>query len=106
MRSSLARTSSSTSDVRSARTKFMSYTGRSDGERMATPSSKRTTCSAEASSIARRNARIRATSDIAELDDVAAEEQRDGPVGHDAELPREERELVQVIGARDEPAEE
>ena len=39
-----------------------------------------------------------------ELDDVAAEEERDGPVDDDAQLPREQRELVQVVRPRDEPA--
>src|SRR5438034_1028920 len=42
----------------------------------------------------------------AELGDVAAEEERDGPVSHDAQLPREQRKLVQVVGAGDEPADE
>src|SRR5262245_44113311 len=41
-----------------------------------------------------------------ELCDVAAEEERHGPVGHDSELPREERELVQVVRPRHEPADE
>src|SRR5919205_627369 len=39
-----------------------------------------------------------------ELGDVAAEEERGRPVGDDAQLPREERELVQVVRPRDEPA--
>ncbi len=39
-----------------------------------------------------------------ELDDVAAEEQRDRPVDDDAQLPREQRELVQVVRPRHEPA--
>src|SRR5436190_7999371 len=39
-----------------------------------------------------------------ELGDVAAEEERRRPVGDDAQLPREERELVQVVRPRDEPA--
>ena len=39
-----------------------------------------------------------------ELDDVAAEEERDRPVDDDAQLPREQRELVQVVRPRDEPA--
>src|SRR5512132_3658856 len=41
-----------------------------------------------------------------ELDDVAAEEERGRPVGDDAQLPREERQLVKVVRPRDEPAEE
>src|SRR2546423_10493656 len=41
-----------------------------------------------------------------ELGDVAAEEERDRPVDHDAELSREERELVEVVAAGDEPARE
>src|SRR5437588_6228391 len=39
-----------------------------------------------------------------ELGDVAAEEERGRPVRDDAQLPRQERELVQVICAGDEPA--
>src|SRR5437588_7010124 len=39
-----------------------------------------------------------------ELGDVAAEEERGRPVGDHAQLPREERELVQVVRAGDEPA--
>src|SRR5439155_10068138 len=42
----------------------------------------------------------------AELDDVSLEEQGDGPVDDDPELPREERELIQVIAPRHDPAEE
>src|SRR5207244_5338766 len=41
-----------------------------------------------------------------ELGDVAAEEERGRPVGDHAQLPREERELVQVVGPGDEPARE
>ena len=41
-----------------------------------------------------------------ELHDVAAEEQRGRPVGDDAELPREQRQLVQVVRPRHPPAEE
>ena len=41
-----------------------------------------------------------------ELGDVAAEEERDRPVGDDAELPGEERQLVEVVRPRDEPADE
>src|SRR5437660_1455791 len=41
-----------------------------------------------------------------ELGDVAAEEERGRPVGDDAQLPRQERELVQVVRAGDEPARE
>src|ERR671923_933399 len=60
-----------------------------------------------------RNSYARRSSDIAErlrvpehaeLGDVAAEEERGRPVGDDAQLPREERELVQVVRAGDEPA--
>src|SRR3954447_10827134 len=40
-----------------------------------------------------------------ELCDVAAEEEADRPVGDDAELSRQQGELVQVVGAGDEPAE-
>src|SRR5437764_4468314 len=39
-----------------------------------------------------------------ELGDVAAEEERGRPIRDDAELPREERELVQVVRAGHEPA--
>src|SRR5438874_856032 len=39
-----------------------------------------------------------------EFRDVAAEEERHGPVGDDAQLPGQERQLVQVVGAGDEPA--
>ena len=39
-----------------------------------------------------------------ELGDVAAEEERDRPVGDDAQLPREQRQLVEVVRPRDEPA--
>jgi hypothetical protein len=42
----------------------------------------------------------------AELDDVAAEEEGDRPVGDDTDLPREEWELVEVIRPGAEPAEE
>src|SRR5262249_62163684 len=41
-----------------------------------------------------------------ELGDVAAEEQRHRPVGDDAQLPRDQRQLVQVVRPRDPPAEE
>src|ERR1700742_2950405 len=41
-----------------------------------------------------------------ELGDVAAEEERGRPVGHDAQLPGEERQLVEVVRPRDEPADE
>ncbi len=41
-----------------------------------------------------------------ELGDVAAEEERHGPVGDDPELARDERELEEVVRPRDEPAEE
>src|SRR5712691_6416166 len=41
-----------------------------------------------------------------ELGDVAAEEERGRPVGDDAQLPGEERQLVQVVRPRHEPAEE
>src|ERR687886_1781164 len=79
------------------------------------PSGERTTRSAAASCSASSNAVARASSLIAEargmsehpeLCDVAAEEERDGPVDDDAELPRQERQLVQVIRPRHEPAEE
>src|SRR5919206_136839 len=62
-----------------------------------------------------RNSYARLSSDVAkalrvaehpELGDVAAEEERRRPVGDDAQLPRQERELVQVVRARDEPARE
>src|SRR5690242_15314994 len=42
----------------------------------------------------------------AELCDVAPEEQRDGPVDDDPQLPGEERQLVQMVRPREEPAEE
>src|SRR5437588_1247195 len=56
----------------------------------------------------RMNCRIRSSSDIARLDlhDVAAEPQRDRPVADDPQLPREQRQLVQVVAARHEPARE
>ena len=41
-----------------------------------------------------------------ELGDVAPEEERHRPVDDDAELPRQQGELVQVIRPADEPAEE
>src|SRR3954466_16421635 len=41
-----------------------------------------------------------------ELGDVASEEERGRPVGHDAQLPREQGELVEVVAAGDEPADE
>src|SRR5215218_1557547 len=41
-----------------------------------------------------------------ELGDVPPEEERRRPVGHDAELPGEEGQLVEVVRPRDEPAEE
>src|SRR5436189_3491645 len=40
----------------------------------------------------------------AQLGDVPAEEERDRPVGHDAKLPGEERQLVEVVRPRHEPA--
>ena len=40
------------------------------------------------------------------LGDVAAEEERDCPVRDDAQLSRQERELVQVVRPRDEPGRE
>src|SRR5687767_12976443 len=42
----------------------------------------------------------------AQLRDVAPEEKRHRPVGDDPELPGQQRQLVEVIGAGDEPAEE
>src|SRR5215510_2315404 len=42
----------------------------------------------------------------AQLGDVPPEEQRDRPIGHDAELPGEERQLVEVICPRYEPPDE
>src|SRR5919205_2335372 len=62
-----------------------------------------------------RNSYARLSSDVAkalgmaehpELGDVAAEEERGRPVGDDAQLPREERELVQVVRPCHEPARE
>src|SRR5919108_6596855 len=62
-----------------------------------------------------RNSYARRSSDVAkalrvaehpELGDVAAEEERGRPVGDDAQLSRQERELVQVVRAGDEPARE
>src|SRR5438270_12119740 len=62
-----------------------------------------------------RNSYARRSSDVAkalrvaehpELGDVAAEEERGRPVRDDAQLPRQEWELVQVIRAGDEPARE
>src|SRR3954454_19013687 len=41
-----------------------------------------------------------------ELRDVAPEEERGRPVGHHAQLSREEWQLVEVVRPRDEPAEE
>src|SRR5437763_10690631 len=43
-------------------------------------------------------------SERAELGDVAAEEERRRPVGHDAQLPGQQRQLVEVVRPRDEPA--
>src|SRR4029077_9591879 len=45
-------------------------------------------------------------SEHGQLDDVAPEEERDRPVDDHAQLPREERKLVQVVRARDEPPRE
>ena len=42
--------------------------------------------------------------EAAELDNVSTEEQRDCPVGDDAQLPREERQLLEVVPAGGEPA--
>src|SRR4051812_48360064 len=44
--------------------------------------------------------------ELAELGDVAAEEERDRPVDDYSELSLDERELVQVVRARHPPAEE
>src|SRR2546429_3623798 len=41
-----------------------------------------------------------------ELGDVAAEEEGDGPAGHDPQLPGEKGQLVEVVRAGHEPAEE
>src|SRR5947208_9458251 len=41
----------------------------------------------------------------AQLGDVALEEQRHCPVRDDAQLPREQRQLVEVVRPRDPPAE-
>ena len=41
-----------------------------------------------------------------ELGDVPAEAERDGPVGDDPQLSRRERELIEVVCPRREPAEE
>src|SRR2546422_8330973 len=41
-----------------------------------------------------------------ELGEIAAEEEGDGPIDDDAELPLRQRQLVQVIAPCDEPAEE
>src|SRR3954451_1874701 len=46
------------------------------------------------------------TTEHRELGDVAAEEEPDRPVGDHAELSRHERELVEVVRPRDEPADE
>src|SRR5947208_6520412 len=43
-------------------------------------------------------------SERAELGDVAAEEERGRPVGDDAQLPGQERQLVEVVGPRHPPA--
>ena len=43
-------------------------------------------------------------SEHAELGDVATEKEGHRPVGDDAKLPGEQRELVQVVGAGHEPA--
>src|SRR5215211_559131 len=42
----------------------------------------------------------------AQLGDVAPEEERHCPIGHDTQLPGEQRQLVEVIGPRHPPAEE
>ena len=42
----------------------------------------------------------------AELGDVATEEELNRPVGDDAELPGDQRQLVEVVRPRDPPAEE
>src|SRR5919204_4286340 len=64
---------------------------------------------------ARNSYALRSSSDIPEplrvaehpkLGDVAAEEERGRPVGDDAQFPRQERELVQVVRPGDEPARE
>src|SRR5213596_948363 len=74
-----------------------------------------TTRSAQRSRISSSKAAARSRSVIAErvrvaehgeLGDVAAKDEADRPVGDDAQLPREERELVQVVRPRDEPADE
>src|SRR3954469_1618871 len=41
-----------------------------------------------------------------ELGDVAAEEERGRPVGYNAQLPREQGQLVEVVAAGHEPADE
>jgi hypothetical protein len=52
------------------------------------------------------NDSVRAALELAELCDVAAEEERHRPVDDDADLPLHKWELVQVVRARDPPAEE
>src|SRR5512132_258658 len=42
----------------------------------------------------------------AQLGDVPPEQERHGPVRHDAKLPREERQLIEVVRPRHEPADE
>src|SRR6185295_19741164 len=80
-----------------------------------TPWADDTLVPAERSASVLTNSRQRSRSVIAEppwvtehaqLGDVPPEEQRHRPVGDDAELPRDERQLVEVVGARHEPAEE
>src|SRR6185503_11583509 len=74
-----------------------------------------TTRSAQRSRMSSSNAAARSRSLIPgpagaaehrELGDVAAEEETDGPVADHAELPPDERQLVEVVRPRDEPADE
>src|SRR4051794_34380035 len=82
------------------------------GVESAVPNANGAACSAWRVATSASNARMRSSSftselarpsERAELHDVAAEEERHRPIDDDAQLPGDERQLVEVVGARDEP---
>src|SRR6187551_3751137 len=99
----------------SARSTFRFHTTECVSLKSAGPKRVSTTRSAQRSRMSSSNAAARSRSLIAglvgvaehrELGDVASEEEADRPVGDHPELSRDERQLVEVVRPRDEPADE
>src|SRR3954468_2202835 len=112
---SAAISSAVASPGRSARSTFRNQIFAYVSLKSAGPKRVSTTRSTHRSRRSSSNAAARSSSLIAgpacmtehrELGDVAAEEEPDRPVGDHAELSRHERELVEVVRPRDEPADE